>query len=672
MAFHQQAQAQVTTSFNFSRAPQPVSGWVNVVGDPSTAASPIVATDPVTGYSISSVGSANWVGVNGGASFDGGGADGGTFFPAAVMKNHWFQGSDYYALYDSSKPQFIISGLNTDSVYTLRMTGSFTLNLGVFNLNPCRYTVAGAVVYGFIDVNGANNTANGATFHNIAPDATGKIKVYVNTYGGSNVSSICGLQIIQGYSTGTMPVVSFTNPLNNDVLSKDGYNTLKVNATAADGSIQKVEFYAGTVKLGEVATNPYNFTWLNPTPGKYVLKARAIDGLGNATTASINVTVSAFWSLAGNSGANPDSNFLGTTDSARLAFRTNNVERMSISPVGSVKLNKYKNDSAGSSLLTTDTSGNLLLKKLSFTNGLVRVKDQVQLGGSIDMHQFSLDFKDSTLRGVKGGLAWGSRQVVLHADGYDTAGRWIQGSALNLATNNSFNLVAEQFKGSAYGFANIYGYGGVGPGQASLTLQVTDPSVPAPTLSEIGIYASLIELSSKQVRLTNLPNNATKDSVLTTDTVGNLTLKALSSFGAAGRWQLSGTTIYDSLDNIGIGTSNTQGYKLAVKGNVIVERIKVKAYASWPDYVFDKDYHLPPLATVEKYITRHGHLPGVISAEEAKDKGLDIADNQAVQQKKIEELTLYMIEMNKKIERLDQENKHLKRLVSHMNSRKTK
>src|SRR4051812_809522 len=112
-------QAQRTASFNFSRDPRSVSGWTNVSGDPSTASTPITVTS--NGITISSVAAANWYGFNGGASADGGGATGGTFFPSGVLLNHWFQASDYYALYNAAVPQLELSGLNVDSVYTLKM-----------------------------------------------------------------------------------------------------------------------------------------------------------------------------------------------------------------------------------------------------------------------------------------------------------------------------------------------------------------------------------------------------------------------------------------------------------------------------------------------------------------------------------------------------------------------
>jgi hypothetical protein len=72
-----------------------------------------------------------------------------------------------------------------------------------------------------------------------------------------------------------------------------------------------------------------------------------------------------------------------------------------------------------------------------------------------------------------------------------------------------------------------------------------------------------------------------------------------------------------------------------------------------PDYVFEKDYKLPSLKAVEKHIAANKHLPGVPSASEMKKNGVDLSEMNMTLLKKVEELTLYMIEQNKKIEALE-------------------
>lgn len=108
--------------------------------------------------------------------------------------------------------------------------------------------------------------------------------------------------------------------------------------------------------------------------------------------------------------------------------------------------------------------------------------------------------------------------------------------------------------------------------------------------------------------------------------------------------------------NIYIGDSatyptNTGDYKLYVEGGILTEKVKValRSTANWADYVFADNYELMPLKDVEKFINSNKHLPGIKSAKELMEDGLDVAQMQAKHMEKIEELTLYVIEQEKKI-----------------------
>ncbi len=108
----------------------------------------------------------------------------------------------------------------------------------------------------------------------------------------------------------------------------------------------------------------------------------------------------------------------------------------------------------------------------------------------------------------------------------------------------------------------------------------------------------------------------------------------------------------DKDGNVGIATADTKGYRFAVNGDAIFTKIKLKQYGTWPDYVFEDGYRLRPLSELEAFIKENKHLPEVPSAAEVEKNGLDAGENQALLLKKIEELTLYIIEQNKKIEAL--------------------
>ncbi|MFD1631682.1 hypothetical protein [Pseudopedobacter beijingensis] len=105
--------------------------------------------------------------------------------------------------------------------------------------------------------------------------------------------------------------------------------------------------------------------------------------------------------------------------------------------------------------------------------------------------------------------------------------------------------------------------------------------------------------------------------------------------------------------NVSIGSNNSHGYKLAVADKMIAEEIKVKLQSSWPDYVFEESYHLPSLKETEKFIKTNKHLQGIPSAKEVAQDGLNLADMNAKLLQKLEELTLHIIELNKRIEKLE-------------------
>jgi len=100
------------------------------------------------------------------------------------------------------------------------------------------------------------------------------------------------------------------------------------------------------------------------------------------------------------------------------------------------------------------------------------------------------------------------------------------------------------------------------------------------------------------------------------------------------------------------GTVNVSAYKLFVTGGILTDEVRVNLSSggSWADYVFAKDYDLKPLAEVEKFINENGHLPNVPSAKQVRQEGIALGEMAKIQQEKIEELMLYLIQQNKEIE----------------------
>ena len=105
--------------------------------------------------------------------------------------------------------------------------------------------------------------------------------------------------------------------------------------------------------------------------------------------------------------------------------------------------------------------------------------------------------------------------------------------------------------------------------------------------------------------------------------------------------------------DVGIGTDIPDA-KLTVKGDIHSQEVKVDLNgAVAPDFVFENDYNLRSLTEVEEYINIYKHLPGIPPGREMEEKGLMLKEMNLKLLQKIEELTLYLIEQNKKIKKLE-------------------
>jgi hypothetical protein len=99
--------------------------------------------------------------------------------------------------------------------------------------------------------------------------------------------------------------------------------------------------------------------------------------------------------------------------------------------------------------------------------------------------------------------------------------------------------------------------------------------------------------------------------------------------------------------NVGIGTTNPQD-RLAVNGTIHSKEVKVDM-TGWPDYVFSSSYELPTLIEIKKYIAKNNHLPDFPTASDVTQQGLKLGETTKLLTKKIEELTLYLIEKEEQL-----------------------
>lgn len=123
-----------------------------------------------------------------------------------------------------------------------------------------------------------------------------------------------------------------------------------------------------------------------------------------------------------------------------------------------------------------------------------------------------------------------------------------------------------------------------------------------------------------------------------------------------------GNTSNDNVFRVNSSDDDKNLLLLENSGLLLARRIKIDQQ-TWADYVFEKDYNLMPLDELQYFIQIHGHLPEVPTTEEVEENGVDLAETNVLLLKKIEELTLYLLEQKEETDALRKELEELKALV---------
>jgi hypothetical protein len=162
-------------------------------------------------------------------------------------------------------------------------------------------------------------------------------------------------------------------------------------------------------------------------------------------------------------------------------------------------------------------------------------------------------------------------------------------------------------------------------------------------LNSMGVYSSTNQYTFLHQNTLRWYDNNGGLFKITHGNANNSTGSDLFSLNPAGDAHFNG--------RVGINTTNLVGdYKLFVGGSMIAEEVVVKLEADWPDYVFKPTYPLLSLEELEEYISLNQHLPNVPSANEVATEGQKLGENQKVLVEKVEELTLYLIQLNKELQ----------------------
>lgn len=279
-------------------------------------------------------------------------------------------------------------------------------------------------------------------------------------------------------------------------------------------------------------------------------------------------------------------------------------------------------------------------------------------GWDIGMENGHMWFGVAAPSNAQGFKFYGGTTVVARIDGVGNNQWEGQGRFKSWLTGSSATGIAAEI-GVVNGIATIIGCNrSVAPAvyvPLSLTGGTTNSNQTSVTINEIGMgigsstffgKCSIYDPANNKASITMQSGGDSRfwinegDNVLKIGATGGGTPPAL------------GVINITNNGKVGIGTTTPQS-EFSVKGTITAQRVKV-TQTGWADYVFSKDYPLTPLTTVEKYLTTHQHLEGIPSAAEVAKDGIDVGEMNKKLLEKVEELTLYLIEQNKKIAALEE------------------
>jgi hypothetical protein len=164
------------------------------------------------------------------------------------------------------------------------------------------------------------------------------------------------------------------------------------------------------------------------------------------------------------------------------------------------------------------------------------------------------------------------------------------------------------------------------------------------------VITAPLGLVKADVGLANADNTSDLNKPVSTAQSAALALKASDAnvVHLTGNENIAGIKTF--ADKVGFGTATVpSGYQFAFNGNAIATSLTVKLQSNWGDYIFADDYKLAPLSDVAKYISRYHHLPGIPDAGQVARQGIDLGEMNTELVKKVEELTLYLLEKEKQL-----------------------
>jgi hypothetical protein len=362
----------------------------------------------------------------------------------------------------------------------------------------------------------------------------------------------------------------------------------------------------------------------------------------------------------GDGNASSPNCFIGTTNAQPFRIYTNGMERMRVTADGNVVVNGFGAkapfqvfDHLGVTFNRNDISATDVTRSIGFNLYQVGFSQyHYQLGPVAKMEFSSVDAMlnlsvapsqaSNAQVAFPAGLqihASGRVGIGYHPDAIDQVA--IGGTVKMLQSANPNNFVRIGHDGS-----NVFVQTG---GNAATALILSSQSG--------GVGIEQVAQPSNYLRLGHNGNNAF------IETGGNVASKLQVNMQSAKPAEFGGNVLVNS--RLGVGTTNfwegNREFRVSVNGHIRCKGAHI--YPTWADYVFDPKYPLMPLNEVRTYISANGHLPGMPSASTVEAQGVDIGDIQAKTLAKVEELTLYLLEMKMENEKLRMELEGLRKEI---------
>ena len=329
------------------------------------------------------------------------------------------------------------------------------------------------------------------------------------------------------------------------------------------------------------------------------------------------------WTMTGNAGTDPSTQFIGSTDNKDVVFKSNGTERLRLLANGTIKLAGFGTN--GPSLLRAGGGGELTeYPELPIDDR--RYPYWTTAGNTVGEDQTpewlgTINNKDLKIR--TNSLA----RAIFTKEGRFMLGGW---------STTTANFIVDE------------------AGQVGLGVN-TGLAAPLTIKRNQGDY----------IQFRRTATDPGYWAIHNGD--GNQTHLAFHYFVPGGQSLMNRLVLWnDGKVSIGdVSTATAYNYGLYVADGILTERVKVaiRTEPDWSDHVFKPGYRLLPLTALAEYISRNGHLPGVPSAACMVEEGLDVAKTDAMLMEKVEELTLHLIHMERRLGELEKENIALKQSV---------